>query len=213
VQALVALSPKLSEAQAGQALDPLLRQIGLTDQTTDLDAVRALAQALEALSPKLSAAQAGKALDSVLKQAGRMSSPFALLMLAQALQAMSPQLSEAQGVQASKAVASSLAWAANDHEAVAWARALVALSHRAADQDGKLAAVIAYPTAAGPATEVLLDAIRAGHPDAPPKEEGTESALAWLAKTFPHVLRHPLCPPPLQSGLECPPQEAATTAQ
>jgi hypothetical protein len=30
----------------------------------------------------------------------------------------------------------------------------------------------------------LVDAIRAGHPDAPAKEAGSESALAWLAKTF-----------------------------
>ena len=107
-------------------------------------------------------------------------------------------------MQASKAAASSLAWAAEDDEAVEWAQALVALSHRAADQDGKLAAAIAYPTAAGPATEVLLDAIRAGHPDAPAKEAGTEAALEWLAKKYPDVLGPPLCPQPPQPGLKCP---------
>ena len=80
-------------------------------------------------------------------------------------------------MQASKVAASSLAWAANDDEAAEWARALVALSHRAADRDGMLVAAIAYPAAAGSATEVLLDAIRAGHPDAPTKEAGTETAL------------------------------------
>ena len=110
-------------------------------------------------------------------------------------------------MQASKAATSSLAWAAKDDETVKWAQALVALSHRAADQDGKLAAAIAYPTAAGPATEVLLDAIRAGHPDAPAKEAGTEAALVWLAKQFPDALRPPLCPQPLQPNLKCPEQE------
>jgi hypothetical protein len=68
-----------------------------------------------------------------------------------------------------------------------------------------LVTAIGYPAAAGSVTEVLLDAIRAGHPDAPAKEAGTEVALAWLAKKFPEVLRPPVCPQPLQSGLKCPP--------
>jgi hypothetical protein len=67
---------------------------------------------------------------------------------------------------------------------------------------------IAYPAAAG-ATNVLLDAIRAGHPDVP-AEQG--AALKWLAEKFPDALRQPLCPQPLQSGsgLKCPSQVAAT---
>jgi hypothetical protein len=103
--------------------------------------------------------------------------------------------------------------ARKDEEAVEWAQALVAISHRAADQDGKLAAAIAYPTVAGPATGILLDAIRAGHPDAPAKEKGTEAALQWLAKTYPDVLRPPLCPPPpqLQPDLKCPPSARLRT--
>jgi len=70
-----------------------------------------------------------------------------------------------------------------------------------------LVAAITYPAAAGPATEVLLDAIRAGRPEAPAKEAGTEAALAWLAKKFPDLLRPPVCPPPLQlqPDLKCPP--------
>jgi hypothetical protein len=75
-----------------------------------------------------------------------------------------------------------------------------------------LVAAVAYPTAAGPATEVLLDAIRAGHPDAPAKDQGTEAALEWLAKTYPDAL-HPVCPQPLQPGLQCPPQEGVSTGQ
>ena len=180
----------------------MLKQIG---QTTDPDALQALAQALQALAAKLSEAQASQALEPLLKQIGQTTDPDALQALAQALQALAAKLSEAQAVQASNAAAASLAWAADDDEAAEWARALVALSHPASDRDRMLVAAIAYPTAAGSATEVLLDAIRAGHPDAPAKEAGTEAALEWLAKTFPDVLRPPLCPQPLQPDLKCPP--------
>ena len=141
----------------------------------------------------------------MLKQIEQATGPGALKPLAQALQALAAKMTEAQAVQASTAAVSSLAWAANDDEAVEWARALVALTHRASNQDGKLAAAIAYPTAAGPATEVLLDAIRAGHSGAPVKEKGTDAALEWLTKKYPDVLRPPVCPQPLQPGLKCPP--------
>ena len=140
----------------------------------------------------------------MLKRIGQTAYPFDLQTLAQALQALVPKLSEVQAAQVSKAAASSLAWAANDDEAAEWARALVTLSDQAADR-GMLVTAITYPAAAGSATEVLLNAIRVGHPDAPAKEEGTEAALAWLAKKFPDVLRPPLCPEPLQSSLKCPP--------
>jgi ABC-type transporter Mla subunit MlaD len=196
-QALHALPAKLTEAQASQALDPVLKQIG---QTTEPDALRALAQALHALPAKLTEAQASQALDPVLKQIGQTTHPRLLPALAEALQALAPKLTEAQAAQASKAAAASLAWAADDKEAAKWARALVTLSQRAADRDGMLVTAIAYPAAAGSATEVLLDAIRADHPDAPAKEAGTESALAWLVKIYPYVLRPPHCPEPLQPG-------------
>jgi hypothetical protein len=84
-----------------------------------------------------------------------------------------------------------LVWAANDEEAAKWTRALVTLSHPAADRDGMLMNALAFPAAAGLGTEILLDAIRAGHPGAPAKEAGTEAALKWLAKTYPDVLRLP----------------------
>ena len=74
VPAQQALAKKLSEAQASQALDPVLKQIG---QTTDPDALRALAQALQALPAKLSEAQASQALDPVLKQIGQTTDPGA----------------------------------------------------------------------------------------------------------------------------------------
>jgi TIR domain len=200
--ALPDLAPNLTEAQVSRTIDLLLTQMG---RTTDVFALQALARALEVLAAKLNEAQAAQTIDPLIKQIGQTTESDALQALLRALQALAPKLSEAQAVQASKAAATSLAWSANDDEAVEWARALAALSHRAAGQDGMLAAAIAYPTTAGPATEILLDAIRAGHPDAPAKEAGTEAALEWLAKKYPDVLRPPLCPQPLQSGLKCPP--------
>ena len=201
-RALGALPARLSEAQAGQALDVLLKQIS---ETTDPDAFRVLAEALQALAAKLSEAQAGQALDVLLKQIGETTDPDAFRVLAEVLQALAPRLSDARAAQGSKAAASSLAWARSNMEAVEWARALVALTHPASGRDEMLMSAIAYPTAAGSATEILLDAIRAEHPDAPVKEAGIEPALAWLAKKFPILLRPPLCPKPLQPGLECPP--------
>ena len=202
-RALQALAPKLSEAHASQAIEPLLRQIG---QTTDAETLKALAQALQAVAVKLSETQAGQAVDPVLKQIGQTTDPDALQALAQALQALAPKLSEAPAAKASRGAASSLAWAATDDEAAEWAQALAALTYQASNQDEILAAAIAYPAAVGQATERLLDAIRARRPDAPASKEGTEAALKWLAKTYPDVLRPPICPPPLQeqSDLKCP---------
>jgi hypothetical protein len=174
-------------------------------QETNPFALLALAQAFQALPAKLSEAQAGQALDPLLKQIGQTTDPGALRALAQALQALAAKLSEAQAIQASKVATASLAWAANGDEAAGWARALVALSRPSANRNGMLVTAIAYPAAAGRATEVLLDAIRGEHPDAPAKEAGTEVALAWLAKKFPDILRPPICPTPLQPDLKCPP--------
>jgi hypothetical protein len=72
----------------------------------------------------------------------------------------------------------------------------------------ELVAAIVYPTAAGPATEVLLEAIRARHPDAPANQAGTAASLAWIAEKYPDLVRRPICPLPPQptslSGLNCP---------
>jgi hypothetical protein len=100
-----------------------------------------------------------------------------------------------------------------DGVAVESARSLVSLTRLIPGRDRTLVAAIAFPTAGGSATEVILDAIRAERSDAPAKEAGTEAALQWLAKTYPDVLRPPLCPQPLQSDMKCPPQEAPPTGQ
>ena len=192
----------------------MLAQIGraFDGRTFISDTLAAPAEALQGLAAKLTEAQANQALEPVLKQIGQTTNPFALRALAQALRALGPKLTEAQVVRASKAAAVSLAWAGDDDEAAEWARALVALSQRAADRNGMLVTAIAYPAAAGSATEILLDGIRAGRPDAPAKEAGTEAALAWLAKKFHDVLRPPRCPEPLQPGLKCPSQDCGFRA-
>jgi hypothetical protein len=205
--AFKALAPKLTEPQADEALEQMLRKFG---QTENPDALQALAEALRALPARLTEAQASNALDPVLRQIGETTDPFELPRLAHALRALATKLTDEKARESLSVVASSLAWAARRDEAVDWAQALIALSTSAADRSERLATAIAYPAAAGPATEVLLEGIRAQHPDAPAKEAGTEAALAWLAAKYP-VLRPPACPPPPQpyeiSRLKCPPHE------
>jgi hypothetical protein len=195
-KALQALAAKLTEAQAQQALDPILQYIG---QTTDLVTHQALAEAFQALTTNSTEAQAQQALDQVLQQIGQTTNSSALQALARGLGALGTKLTDAQALQSLLVAVSSLAWAASDDEAAAWARTLVTLLPRTINRDA---------TAAGPATEILLEAIRARHHDAPTKEAGMQASLSWLASKFPEVLRPPVCPAPPQptamSGLRCP---------
>jgi hypothetical protein len=214
-QALTALAPKLSDAQAGQALDPIVKQIG--EGPSD-DALVGLAQALAALAPRLSNAQAGQALDPIVKQIADTTSSDALQALAQALTALAPKLAEAKARELSDLAGTSLAWAASEEEAADWARAFVALLDRGggAEKTQKLVASVAYPAAAGAATDILLDAIRTRVTAAPASGAGTTAALQWLAAQYPEVLRPPVCPKPpqdfVQSGLQCPSDDTSDLA-
>ncbi len=164
-RALQALPAKLTEAQAQEALDSILGQIG---PTTDPNTLRALAQALQALPAKLTEAQAQRALDAVLRGIGQTTYPDERSALAQALLALAAKLSVAQVQQALPVATSSMAYAPWEDEPANWAQALVALSSRLADQDATNELVAAIPHAYGPARVVLLEAIRARHPDALP---------------------------------------------
>ena len=64
---------RLTDAQASQALEPVLRQIG---QTTDSDKLDALADGLQALTGKMTEAQASQALDPILRQIDRAEQPL-----------------------------------------------------------------------------------------------------------------------------------------
>jgi energy-coupling factor transporter ATP-binding protein EcfA2 len=224
-EGLKALAPKLSDAQAQRSIALLLQGLEaaapkLTAQarqailpinlTADSDALQALDEGLNVLMAKLTDAQAQQAIEPLLQQIGKTTNPYALRVLAKGLPALGPKLTEAQAQQALIVVMSSLGWAATEEEAVDWAHALVALLPRATGQTGTrdLVAAIVYPFAAGPATEVLLDAIRARHSDAPAKEAGTATSLAWIAEKYPDQVHRPICPTPPQpnslSGLNCP---------
>jgi hypothetical protein len=176
-------------------------------KTTSAAALVALVEALVALGPKLSEAQAGNALEALLTQIGKTTDPDVRVVFVEAVRALAGKLSSSQASDTVYKAKSLLGWATSETEAAEWARALTALLDRASPPDAalQLAGFIAYPMAGGEPTGVLFDAIRTERPDAPKKEFGTEAALEWLAKTYPDVLRPPICPQPPQPGLKCPP--------
>ena len=215
-QAIKALPAKLTDAQAQQALAQVLQKIS---QTTRSEALQILSGAFQALAGKLTGAQAQQTLAPVLQQISQTTRSDALQVMAQASQSLAGKLTEAQAQQATLVATSSLAWAATEDEAADWARALVGLLPCAKEQDEtrELILAIVYPTAAGSASDVLLEGIRARHSNAPAKEAGTAAGLAWIAETYPDLVRRPICPPPPQptslSALKCPVAETeeATT--
>ena len=119
VDAVHALVANLTEAQAQQALAPLLQQIG---KTTDPDALRALAKALQALPTKLTEAQAQQALTPLLEQIGKTTDPNALPALAQALQALPTKLTEAQAQQALAPLLQQIGNTTNSADSSRWPR-------------------------------------------------------------------------------------------
>jgi hypothetical protein len=197
--ALQELAPKLTEEQAQQVFNPILQQVVKMYG----EALQAAAQALEALVPKVTDSHAQQALDPVLQKVAKTVDSDALSALAKAVQALAPKLTDSQARQASRLASSSLAWAASENEAGEWARSLAALSQRLRGQVTieDLVAAIVYPSAAGPATEALLEAIRAQNTDAPKKEAGTNASLEWLATKYPWVLDAPVCLQPPQSSI------------
>ena len=210
METLHALPTELSKRRPTERSKSVLKRINSAAFPSDL---LALTKAVHASSVRLSEPQADQALKAIFDQLELMTNPLAPRPeLALALKSIATKLPAAQAEKALVAAASSLGWSATAEEATLWAAALAALTHSTSFSGNILATVIAYPTAAGEATEILLDAIRAGRPDVPAKDRGTESALEFLVKAHPQVL-HPVCPPPPQAGLQCPPQEAAPTAE
>ena len=67
-----------------------------------------------------------------------------------------------------------------------------------------LAEALKYPTSAGPATAVLLNAL--GTLGAPGADAGLEVNLTWIRKTYPEIDATPVCPPPFRARqrLACP---------
>jgi hypothetical protein len=207
------LAPQLSDAQAQAAIKPVLDKIKATENSDELsDQLASLAEIIVQLVPKLSDAQAQAALEPILDKIKELEISdgfsYALGEFANVLQVLAQKLTEPQARGASDLARAALAWSSTREEAADWARALIALLTQAADPDRtkKLVAAVVYPTAAGEATEVLLEAIH-----------GKRGAnLFWLAQRYPEVLQPPICPdPPLQfeiSGLKCPDTARASAA-
>src|SRR4029077_4397602 len=89
VAPLQALPAKLTEAQASQALDPVLEQIG---QATDANTLAALVQALQAPPAQLTEAPGSQGAEAVLKQMDKATDDNSLRALAEALTALAPKL-------------------------------------------------------------------------------------------------------------------------
>ena len=125
--ALQALTPKLSGAQASQALKILREQIG---QTTNVISVWALAKGLQAVAPKLSPAQTSHAFEPLLERIGQTTNPNALQALGQALQAFAPKLAEGQASQAFELLLKQIGQTTNPSALQTLAKTLLALAAR-----------------------------------------------------------------------------------
>jgi hypothetical protein len=187
----------------------VLTQIG---QTTDPDALRALAAAVQALAPKLSETQAQAALTPVLTQIGHTTDRDALQALAAVVQALAPKLSEARSSEARAAVRAALAWAATENGASAWAAAYAQLLAPEGNAEfvASVAEALKYPTAAGAAAITMLAALHDRIQAIPADEQGLQTALAVIRKAYPSIdlQSPPVCPLPLPAGqaagLTCP---------
>ena len=121
---------------------------------------------------------------------------------------MAPELTDEQRSAAAVVMQSELAWSNTEGTSSAAAEALMELEAGAPREAYVRAAVEAlkYPAAAGPATDILVAALRRAMPQAPGKEGGLHAILDWITKEFPDIdlQSAPRCPPPRERGLSCP---------
>jgi hypothetical protein len=101
-----------------------------------------------------------------------------------------------------------LAWAPTTAVAVAAAGAAVSLlpRHQVEPAVQTIVELLKYPMAAGDATIVLLEGLKAIAPEAPGKEAGLDANLDWIARVYPLIDLEapPACPAPRWPGLGCP---------
>jgi hypothetical protein len=201
-----ALPVQLDRVQAEAVLGPV---VDAMKRTTDTSPLQDLAKTMQALAGKFDAAQAQVAVGSVV-DAMKGADSGALAMLAGAVQALAPRLSVDHARAVSETVRVYLGWAPRAHEARDWAGALVALLPREPPEGyvEQIVEALKYPTSAGPATDVLLDALGGIDPNAPGKEAGLDANLAWLTTAYPAIDldKPPDCPKPLsdQQDVTCP---------
>ena len=163
---------------------------------------------MQALPAKLTDTQAQQALEAVLQAMRGGTTDGTLPALAQAVQAVAAKLTDAQAQQvlATSHLQSAFGWSATSEESVAWAEVIATLLRRSGEPNyvDAIVELLKYPIAAGPATNVLLEALRVAA--APGAEAGLPANLRWLADTYPTIdlKSAPACPTPLSSGLACP---------
>jgi len=125
-----ALAPELTDAQAGEALDRVLNEIG---NTVDPLALRALARAIKALPDKLTDAQVSQTLNPIFKQFLETNNFLALQALAEAIQALPVKLTDAQAGQALDKVLNQIRKTDNANALHTLARAIQAALVKLAD--------------------------------------------------------------------------------
>jgi hypothetical protein len=205
-QALLALgvphTPKQGQAALANVLATFSFQEGRARQM--------YMEMVQALAVPLTPEQARAVLAPVFEDLARTTDPRKIRELAQVPQVLASPLEAEQVREPLARVRAGLAWASTPHEAVAWTQALVALLPR--EQPEPYVALIVelmkYPTAAGTATGLLLDALHRTDPKAPGNDAGLAATLAWLRTTHPAIDldKRPACPKPPsdQQDVTCP---------
>ena len=209
--ALQALAPRLDSAQVAPAWEAVLQAIG---ETTNTYALRTLGSALQALAPRLDPAQVAPAGEAVLRAIGETTNTYALRTLGGALQALAPRLDPAQVAEALATIRGLLAWAPDDATAERFAAGYALLLRPSPPEvfAREIAGALRFPTSAGPATGVLLQAASEALPGAPEAGAGRKAMLEWLGRTYSTVdlKAPPACPPPppafAAQGMACPGQ-------
>jgi hypothetical protein len=157
---------------------------------------------VQALPGKLTDAQAQQALDPVLQAILGMTNVGARLGLAQTVRTLVGRLTDEQARQllGRDWLQRAFGWSQTSNESAAWAEAITALLPRARESDyvRLILELLKYPIAAGPATNVLLEALRVTNPTAPGAAAGLAASMRWIAESYPGIdfTSGPACPPP-----------------
>lgn len=163
------------------------------------------------LAKELTPAEAAEALRPFVIAIGSTTAPIAardLAAMSETLVTLTSKLDTTQKEAAVSDLISLLAWSRFPDVTIATARTVIAVMPRQSPERfvGRLAELLKYPSVAGPATDEILEAIRAANPSAPGKQASIERNVEWLARTYPSITLDapPACPPPLWPRLACP---------
>jgi hypothetical protein len=129
--------------------------------------------------------------------------------LARAAQSLAGELTVEQTQPSIATLRTVLAWTPAAKDAAAWAAAFAALLPKDGQHTiAEIVEVLKYPSVAGPATGVLLEALRVVDPAAPGADAGLPANLEWLRESHPSINHDalPTCPtpPPEMQDIACP---------